>query len=118
LALSAGTAPARNNLGAMQVLQNHAAAGQEQLDVAIGLAADWGTPWANSAVAWTERNRPQSAMNAGQKALDLGEITAKVYTILAEAAYRQGQYDEALQYLDRGAHLEPNYAYGLYLRSL
>ncbi len=118
LSLSAGAAAARNNLGAVMVIQNHAAAGQGQLDAATSLVPDWGTPWANTAVAWMERNRPKQAMKAAQKALDLGEITAKVYTILAEAAYRQGQYDEALQYLDRGAQLEPNYAYGLYIRAL
>src|SRR5436305_1759743 len=42
----------------------------------------------------------------------------KVYTILAEAAYRQQKYDEARDYLKNAEQVEPDYAYALYIHSL
>lgn len=117
-ALEAGIAAARNNLGAAKILLNKADDGLNDLDAATVGRPDWSVPWVNGALAWSVKHKPLKAKVSGRKAIDLGDQTARIYTILAEAEMQLHRTDQAQTYLRRAELQDPDYPYALYLRSI
>lgn len=117
LGLDAGLASARNNRGAMRLLQGNVDSGFPDIDQAAVIEPNWGVPWANGAVAWQIRGRPDKAIESASHALDLNEKTSHLYATLAQAELSASQTDQAGDDVDRALEADPDDPYALLARA-
>jgi tetratricopeptide (TPR) repeat protein len=89
----------------------------KDIDRASILEPNWGVPWFNGALVAMERDDFPLADKNARQAMNLGEKSVRIHTLIAEAQLMLGRPERAEDELELAFQLDPFYPYALLVKA-